>query len=117
MDDAAPSRGGEGGGGTGTATGRESRTYSLAVVLEQEKDGMWHAYCPTLLDYGAATWAATREEALGHIREVAGMVVARLAEEGAPVPAATADDVPAAGERVEIVVTVDVPVPSGTPPA
>lgn len=78
---------------------------------------MWHAYCPTLLDYGAATWAATREEALGHIREVAGMVVARLAEEGAPVPDAAAGDVPAAGERVEVVATIDAPVPEGTPPA
>jgi predicted RNase H-like HicB family nuclease len=96
---------------------QEPRTYSLAVVLEPRDDGMWHAYCPTLLDYGAATWAATREEALGHIREVVGMVVARLAEEGAPVPAAAAGDVPAAGERVEVVVTVGVPIPDGTPPA
>ena len=24
-----------------------------------------HAYCPTLLAYGAATWGATREEVLG----------------------------------------------------
>ena len=46
---------------------------------------MWHAYCPTLLDYGAATWAATREEALGHIREVVGMVVARR-QKGARIP-------------------------------
>ncbi len=83
MDDAAPPRGREGGGGTDAATGREPRTYALAVVLEPGDGGMWHAYCPTLLDYGAATWAATREEALGHVREVVGMVVARLAEEGA----------------------------------
>jgi predicted RNase H-like HicB family nuclease len=81
---------------------QEPRTYSLAVVLEPRDDGMWHAYCPTLLDYGAATWAATREEALGHIREVVGMVVMRLAEEGAPVPDAPPEDVPAAGERVVI---------------
>ncbi len=113
MDDAAPPRGGEWGGGTG----REPRTYELTVVLEPGDGGMWHAYCPTLLDYGAATWAATREEALGHVREVAGMVAARLAEEGAPVPAATAGDVPASGELVEVVVTIDAPVPEGAPPA
>jgi predicted RNase H-like HicB family nuclease len=117
VDDAAPSRGGEGGGGTGTATGQEPRTYDLTIVLEPGDGGMWHAYCPTLLDYGAATWAATREEALGHIREVVGMVVMRLAEEGAPVPDAPAGDVPASGERAEVVVTVGVPIPDGTPPA
>ena len=66
MDDAAPPRDGEGDRGTGTATGREPRTYALAVVLEPGDDGMWHAYCPTLLDYGAATWAPTREKALGY---------------------------------------------------
>ena len=115
MDDTAPPRGGEGDGRTGTATGREPRTYALAIVLEPGDGGMWHAYCPTLLDYGAATWAATREEALGHIREVVGMVVVRLAEEGAPVPDAPPEDVPASGER--IVVTVGVPAPEGTPPA
>jgi predicted RNase H-like HicB family nuclease len=43
---------------------------------------MWHAWCPTLLDYGAATWGLTREEALGHIREVVAMVVERMVEEG-----------------------------------
>ncbi len=93
---------------------QELRTYDLTLVLEAA-DGMWHAYCPMLLPYGAATWAATREEALGHIREVVGMVVARLAEEGAPVPDAPAGDVPAAGERVEVVVTVGTPIPEGAP--
>jgi predicted RNase H-like HicB family nuclease len=32
---------------------QEPRTYTLTVVLEPEEDEMWHAYCPTLLDYGA----------------------------------------------------------------
>ena len=87
---------------------REARTYALEVVVEPE-EGAWHAWCPTLLDYGAATWGATREEALGHIREVVAMVVGRMAEDGVPVPAAPADGEqgPAAGERV--VLTVRVP--------
>ncbi len=63
-----------------------------------------------------ATRAATREEALGHVRGVAGMVVARMAEEGAPVPDATAGDVPASGERVEVVITVGAPIPRGGRP-
>ena len=89
------------------------RAYALEVVVEPE-EGAWHAWCPTLLDYGAATWGATREEALGHIREVVAMVVGRLAEAGAPVPAAPdTTGVPhgsgpgATAERV--VVTVRVP--------
>ena len=65
-------------------------------------------------------WAATREEALGHIREVVGMVVARMDEDGVPVPTAPADQEqgqgPAAGERV-VVITVGAPAPDALPPA
>ena len=99
---------------------QELRTHNLTVVLEPA-DGMWHAWCPTLLDYGAATWGATREEALGHIREVVGMIVIRMAEDGVPVPTVPADQDqdqdqgPAAGERV--VVTVGAPAPDVPPPA
>ena len=92
----------------------DARTHALEVVVEPE-EGAWHAWCPTLLDYGAATWGATREEALGHIREVVAMVVERMVEEGVPVPVTPADHGPASGER--IVVTVGVPAPEGTPPA
>jgi len=65
---------------------RELRTYTFTAVVEPADEGMWHAYCPTLLAYGAATWGATREEVLGHIREMAEVIVERLAEEGASVP-------------------------------
>jgi predicted RNase H-like HicB family nuclease len=78
------------GGWYGGAVSREPRPYTLAVVVEPDR-GMWHAWCPTLLDYGAATWGATREEALGHIREVVAMVVTRMAEDGVPVPTVPAD--------------------------
>jgi predicted RNase H-like HicB family nuclease len=57
---------------------RESRTYTLAVVVEPAEEA-WHAYCPTLLDYGAATWGVTREEALEQIRKVVGMLVEHMA--------------------------------------
>jgi predicted RNase H-like HicB family nuclease len=40
----------------------------------------WFAYCPALESYGAATRGSTRDEALRHIREVVGMVVAELVE-------------------------------------
>ena len=91
----------------------DTRAYALEVVVEPE-EGAWHAWCPTLLDYGAATWGATREEALGHIREVVAMVVGRLAEAGVPVPAAPdaaeAPGEPGPGGAAErVVVTVHVP--------
>ena len=88
-----------------------ARTHALEVVVEPE-EGAWHAYCPTLLDYGAATWGATREEALGHIREVVAMVVGRMAEAGAPVPAGSEapPDGPGWGASAErVVLTVRVP--------
>ena len=58
---------------------------------------------------------ATREEVLSHIREMVEMTVERLAEEGASLPAATADQEPATGER--IVVTVRAPLGDAPHPA
>ena len=82
------------------------RTYTLAVVVEPAEDA-WHAYCPTLLDYGAATWGTTREEALEQIRAIATMIVQRMAEEKMSVVTEPADLTPTPTERV--VVTVGVP--------
>ena len=106
---------GDGKGCYAGAMSRELRTYTFTAVVEPADEGMWHAYCPTLLAYGAATWGASREEVLGHIREMAGMIVERLAEEGASVPTAPADQEPAAGER--IVVTVCAPLEEAPHPA
>src|SRR4051794_26608966 len=61
---------------------REIRTYTLSVVVEPVEVA-WPASCPTLLDYGAATWGSTREEALEQIRAVVTMLVERMAEEKA----------------------------------
>jgi predicted RNase H-like HicB family nuclease len=60
-------------------------TYTLKVVVEPDEDA-WHAYCPALAAYGAATSGQTREEALRHIREVVEMVIAELIEDGIAVP-------------------------------
>ena len=94
---------------------RELRTYTFTAAVEPAEEGMWHAYCPTLLAYGAATWGTTREEALAHIGEMAGMIVERLVEEGAPIPVAPDDQEPTAGER--IVVTVRAPLEDAPHPA
>jgi predicted RNase H-like HicB family nuclease len=69
-----------------TAEPDKNATYTFSVVVEPDEDA-WFAYCPALKVYGAATWGSTREEALRHIREVVGMVVAELVEEGEDLPA------------------------------
>lgn len=56
-------------------------TYTFSMVVEPDEDA-WFAYCPALKGYGAATWGSTCEKALRHIREVVGMVVAELVQEG-----------------------------------
>lgn len=56
------------------------------MVVEPDDDA-WHASCPALEAYGAATWGETREEALRHIRKVVEMVVAELVEDGEAIPA------------------------------
>ncbi len=80
----------------------ERRTYTLTVVVEPKEEA-WHAYCPTLLDYGAATWGTTREEALGHIREMVTMLVERLTEKGVAIPTTLpADHAPVSTEQVVV---------------
>jgi predicted RNase H-like HicB family nuclease len=57
------------------------KTYTFKVVVEPDED-RWHAHCPALERYGAATWGNTREEALKHIQEVVQMVIEELAGDG-----------------------------------
>ena len=56
-------------------------TYTFKVIVEPDED-RWHAYCPALVEWGAATWGATREEALANIEDVVKMVVASMVEHG-----------------------------------
>jgi predicted RNase H-like HicB family nuclease len=60
-------------------------TYTFRVVVEPDGDA-WHAYCPSLVRQGGATWGETREEALANIREVVELVVADLIETGKHLP-------------------------------
>ena len=68
------------------------KTYTFKVVVEPDED-RWHAHCPALEQYGAATWGNTREEALKHIQEVVQMVIDELAEDGIPIPEGPRSDV------------------------
>jgi predicted RNase H-like HicB family nuclease len=85
---------------TTTTTADAGMTHTYSVVVEPDEDA-WHAYCPALQKYGAATWGVTRAEALQHIREVVAMVVAELIEDGEPLPA---DEAGSAGTLVSIAV-------------
>jgi predicted RNase H-like HicB family nuclease len=68
------------------ADGDNRVTYTFRVLVEPDENA-WHAYCPALQGYRAATWGASREEALRHIHEVVGMVGAELVEDGEDLPA------------------------------
>ncbi|MCZ6680593.1 MAG: hypothetical protein O7E52_25455 [Candidatus Poribacteria bacterium] len=68
------------------------KTYAFKVMVESDDD-RWHAYCPKLEKYGAATWGRTKEEALKHIHEVVEMVVEELIEDGVPIPESLQEEV------------------------
>jgi predicted RNase H-like HicB family nuclease len=59
---------------------KEDKTYIFRVVVEPDED-RWHAYCPALEVYAAATWGYTRAEALSHIQELVEMIAEELAED------------------------------------
>jgi predicted RNase H-like HicB family nuclease len=80
------------------------KTYAFKVVIEPD-EGRWHAYCPALARYGAATWGRTQEETLKHIQEVVQMVVEELREDGIPVPEGPKEEVEVfGGTRVAVIV-------------
>jgi len=76
------------------------KTYTYSVVVEPDEDA-WHAYCPALQGYGAATWGRTHAEALRHIRQVVALVVAELIKDEATLPA---DQPGSAGTLVSVTV-------------
>ena len=62
-----------------------AKSYIFRVIVGPDDD-RWHAYAPALMQYGAATWDHTREEALEHIHEVVQMIVEELVEDGITIP-------------------------------
>ncbi|MBT7069929.1 MAG: hypothetical protein HN975_03470 [Anaerolineae bacterium] len=61
------------------------KTYSFKVVVKPDGD-RWHACCPALQEYGAATWGHTEQEAYRHIHEVVQMVIEEILEDGEMLP-------------------------------
>ena len=82
----------------------DRKTYKYKEVVEPDED-RWHAYCPALQQYGAATWGSSREEALKNINEAVELVVDELREDGIPIPAGPREEVEVfADERVAVTV-------------
>ena len=80
------------------------KTYNFNIVLEPDGE-RWHAYCPALVQHGAATWGHTQPEALTNIQEVVQMVVDSLIEHGEALSAEPAGQVQVSGEpQVAVVV-------------
>src|SRR2546429_3967148 len=70
----------------------DMKTYIFKAVVEPDED-RWSAYCPALLQQGAATWGHTQAEALHHLEEVVKMVVESLHEHQEPIPEGPTDQV------------------------
>lgn len=80
------------------------KTYSIRFVVEPDGE-RWHAYCPALVQQGAATWGYTRQEAIKAINEVVQMVVESLLDHGEALPAEPADQVHVSDEpKVAVIV-------------
>jgi predicted RNase H-like HicB family nuclease len=57
----------------------EKKTYIFDIVIEDDyfDDGRkaYHAYCPVLDEYSAATWGYTKKEAIKNIQELIQMII------------------------------------------
>jgi predicted RNase H-like HicB family nuclease len=73
------------------------KTYTFKVIVEPDND-RWHASCPALEKYGAATWGASNEEAHRHIQEVAQMIIEELTEDGIAIPEGPKEDLEISSE-------------------
>ena len=79
------------------------KTYTFRVIVEPDGD-RWHAYCPVLEQFGAATWGATEGEALKNIQEVVQLVVEELQDDAIAIPEAPPEEVDVSPEpRVSVV--------------
>jgi predicted RNase H-like HicB family nuclease len=60
------------------------KTLKLPVVITQDEDGYFLAEVPVLTS--CFTQGKTKEEALANIKEVIGLCLEHMAEEGNPIP-------------------------------
>ena len=62
------------------------KTYQFQVIIEPDED-QWAAYCPALVERGAATCGYTREEAYINIHQVLRMTLETMIAHGETIPA------------------------------
>ncbi len=60
------------------------KTYLFRVELQQETDGRWSVWIPSLA--GLTSWGHTKEEALRNIQDAAEAYVEDMFEAGDPIP-------------------------------
>ena len=60
------------------------KTYLFQVELQQENDGRWSVWIPSLP--GLASWGHTKEEALRNMQDAAEAYVEDMLEAGDPIP-------------------------------
>ena len=78
--------------------GHAAKTYKFQVVVEPDED-QWAAYCPVLVERGAATCGYTREEAYINIHQVLRITLESMIAHGESIP----DEMPVlSGEAIAI---------------
>jgi predicted RNase H-like HicB family nuclease len=65
-------------------TGLNIKTYIFRTAMEQERDGRWSVWIPTLP--GCTAWGHTKEEALEAIKDAAEAYLADMLEAGDQLP-------------------------------
>ena len=60
------------------------KAYNYTVLLEKEKDGGYHAFCPILR--GCHSQGDTFEEAIANITEAIELCIESLMTDGQPIP-------------------------------
>jgi len=61
------------------------KTFLFRVVVEPDED-RWVAYCPALVERGAASWGRTSDEALQSLHSVVQMTIDSMRSHGEPIP-------------------------------
>lgn len=68
------------------------KTLLFRAVVEPDED-RWVAYCPALVERGAASWGRTADEAVQNLHTVVQMTIDSMRARGEPIPEEPESDV------------------------